>query len=236
VKSPWLIGFGLVAVAQLAVVALSLPLAGVVTWLLAPPLAVWVWRVRGPKLLVLALMFFWAGDVLGNPRLIGVGRIGLFLSVAAVAVANVLLIILFVRRGAPRSQRTVIGGRRRWRAGIAVLYLVLAGMGLAFTWSNLDPVLRVVASIYLLLIVVTGTTAFVLDIYAGIGAALLFGSHLLVVLEVGGRINGTGTMYRLAVLALYMLGILLIAIGMVNRELRTKPRLDDRTRPAQLPD
>jgi hypothetical protein len=224
-KSPWLIAFGLVVVGQLALLGLGLPLANFVAWLLAPLLAVWVWRARGPKLLVLALMFCWAGDVLGNPALIGVGKIGLFLSVAAFAVANVLLIVLFVRGGGPISQRIAIGGRRRWRAGVAVLYLVPAALGLAFTWSNLDPALRVVAAIYLLLVVATATTAFVVDICAGIGAALLFGSHLLVVLEVGGRIDGTGTMFRLAVLALYMLGILLIAIGMVNREQPTKPRL-----------
>jgi hypothetical protein len=211
VKSPWLVGFGLVAVAQLVFVALHLPFAGIVTWLVAPLLAVWVWCVGGPKLLVLALMFCWAGDVLGNPLQIGI-PIGLYLSVAAFAVAGVLLVILFVRRGAP--------GFRRRRAGIVVLYLVPASVVLTFIWSNLNPALRVVASIYLLLLVVTATTAFVLDTWVGIGAGLLFGSHLLVALEVGGLLNGTRTMFRLAVLTLYMLGILLIAVGMVNRDRR----------------
>jgi hypothetical protein len=214
VKSPWLIGFGLVALAQLASLALHLPFAGVITWLVAPPLAVWVWRGGGPKLLVVALAFCWIGDLLGNPRLIGIGRVGLYLSVAAFAVASVLLIILFVRRGAPGSRR---------RVGVAALYLALASLGLAFIWSNLDPVLRVVAAVYLLLIVVTATTAFVLDTRVGIGAGLLFGSHLLVALEVGGRLNGAETTFRLAVLALYMLGILLIAVGMVNREAPAGP-------------
>ncbi|GMA95920.1 hypothetical protein GCM10025881_27440 [Pseudolysinimonas kribbensis] len=41
--------------------------AVVSTWLVAPLLAMWVWRARGPKLLILALAMFWAGDVLGNP-------------------------------------------------------------------------------------------------------------------------------------------------------------------------
>ncbi|MCR2799613.1 MULTISPECIES: hypothetical protein [unclassified Microbacterium] len=229
-KSPWLIGFGLVAVAQLASVALGLPLSGFVTWLLAPLLAVWVWGEQGPKLLVLVLMFFCAGDILGNPAMIGVGRIGLFLSVAAFAVANVLLIILLVSTRARPTKPTPIGGSLRWRGGVAVLFLIPAAMGLALTWGNLSPVLRLVGSLYLLLLVVTATTAFVVDICTGLGAALLFSSHLLVVLEVGGRIDGTGTVFRLAVLALYTLGILLIAAGIVNQGLRTKPRRHDGTR------
>jgi hypothetical protein len=206
-KSPWLIGFGLVALVQLVSIAVHLPFASLITWLIAPPLAVWVWRAGGPRLLVLALVFCWIGDVLGNPRLIGIGRIGLYLSVAAFAVASVLLVVLFVRRGRPRR-----------RVGVVALYLVLASVGLASIWSNLDPALRVVASVYLLVIVATATAAFVLDTRVGIGAGLLFGSHLLVALEVGGRLDGTATTFRLAVLALYMLGILLIVVGTVNRE------------------
>ena len=218
-KSPWLVGFGLVALAQLAFIALHLPrLAVIATWLLVPVVAVWVWRARGPKLLVLALMLCWAGDVLGNPALIGIGPIGLFLSVAAYAIANVLLTILFIRCGALTAWRTTFGGRQRWWAAVAVLCLVAAVVGLAFAWSSFDAVLRIVASIYLLLLVVTATTAFAVDTCAGIGAAMLLSSHLLVVLEVAGRLDGAATSFRLAVLALYALGILLIAVGVVNRE------------------
>jgi YhhN family len=170
VKSPWLIGFGLVAVAQLAFVALHVSQAALITtWILAPLLAVWVWRARGPKLLVLALMFCWVGDVLGNPRKIGIGQGGLVLSVAAFAAANVCLMILFARRGALAALWRSIGGLQRWRAGIALLYLVAAIVGLWLTWSSLEPVLRVVASIYLLLLVGTATTALAVDICAGIG-------------------------------------------------------------------
>ncbi len=214
-KSPWLIGFAMVAIAELICTATGLRLAAFLTWLVAPLLAVWVWRVRGPKLLVLALISCWVGDVLGNPRLIGVGPIGLYLSIAAFAVADVLLVTLFVRRGALGSRRP------RRQAGAVALYLLPASIGFASIWGDLDPTLRVVAAIYLLLIAATATTALLLDTRVGIGAGLLFSSHLLVALEVGRRIDGTATTFRLAVLALYMVGILFIAVGTVNRGART---------------
>lgn len=44
---------------------------------------------------------------------------------------------------------------------------------------------------------------------------------------VGGRIDGAETTFRLAVLTLYMLGIFLIALGVVDREARTEPRSDE---------
>lgn len=218
VRNPWLVGFVLVAVAELVCTALGLRIASFVTWLVAPLLAAWVWRVRGPELLVLTLVLCWAGDVLGNPRLLGIGPIGLYASIAAYAVADVLLITLFVRRGALASRRTATSRR----TGAVALYLVPAAIGLALVWGNLDPALRAVASIYLLLIATTATTALLLDAWVGAGAGLLFSSHLLVALEVGRRLDGTATTYRLVVLALYMLGILLIAVGTVNRDARAE--------------
>jgi hypothetical protein len=208
-KSPWLIGFGLVAIAQLALVVFRLPpqFAFISTWLVALVLAVWAWRARGPKLLVLALLLCWVGDVLGNPLLIGLGPSALILSVAAFAAATLALIILFLR------SRT--DGTGRWRAGVAVLYLVAATAALAVAWSNLDVTLRAAGVVYLLLLVATATTAFMLDIGVGAGALLLFASHLLVVLEVGGQVDGTATVFRLVFWVLYMLGLLLIATRIV---------------------
>ena len=228
-KSLWLVAFGLVAVAQLALVAFKLPsqFAFISTWLVAPVLAVWVWRVRGPGLLVGALLLCWAGDVLGNPRLIGIGSYGLFLSVAAFAAANVVLSVLFVRSGALGFTRSSPGGSRRWRAAIAVPFLVVSAAALAVAWSNLGSTFRVFGAGYLLLLVVTSTIALMLDTWAGVGAALLFASHLLVMLEVGGRVDGTATLFRLAFWVLYMLALLLIAIRMVDRD-RSGSQSDDR--------
>lgn len=235
VKSFWLIGFGVVGAALLVFVASNaahqadlIPL-----WLVAPLLAVWVWRAGGPKLLLVALMLCWAGDVLGNPRAIGIGVGGLVLSVLGYIGANVCLVILFVRDGALVALRKALHSRQRWRVGIAAVYLVVATCGLALAWGRLGLMFRVVAAIYLLLLVATATAALALDICAGVGATLFLGSELLVALEVAGRLDGTATSFRLAVLALYMLGILLIAVGVVNRGLHNEGWNRDGTEPAQ---
>ena len=96
-----------------------------------------------------------------------------------------------------------------------MLCLIAVALGLALAWSSLNLVLRLDASIYLLLLLFTLTAALAVDIRAGVGSALLLISHLLVVLEVAGRLLGTATLFRLSVLALYGFGILLIAVGVV---------------------
>lgn len=225
VKTPWLLGFGLVGATLLVFVAANASHeADLITlWLVAPLLAIWVWRAGGPKLLLLALMLCWAGDVLGNPRAIGIGPAGLMGSVIAYVGATVCLIILFARDGALIALRKALHGGQRRRVGISALYLVGAAGGLALAWSRLAPMFRIVAAIYLLLLVATAATALALDLCAGVGATLFLGSELLVALEVAGRLDGTATSFRLAALGLYMLGILLIAVGVVNRGLRSEP-------------
>jgi hypothetical protein len=221
-KTHWLIAFAVVGVAELALVALRQPAAIVATWLLAPVLAVWVWRARGPKLLILALACCWVGDVLGNPRSIGIGPVGLYVAVAFYALADVLFIIVFLRgalRGAVAEGQPGVDRRGRRRAWIGVVYLAAAVLGVALTWGALAPPLRVVAGLYLLLLAVMATTALVVGVWSGVGAALLFATQLMAVLEIGGRLDGTATSFRLAVLALYIVGILLIAVGVVGREL-----------------
>ena len=214
--SPWLIGYGLVAAAQLALIVFHLPaqIAFVSTWLVAPILAIWVWRAHGPKLLVLAFLLCWVGDVLGNPRLLGLGPGALLVSVAAFGLACVVLIALFVRRGALRFRAPV--GRRRWRFSIAAIYLAVIAVVLGIAWGSLDPTLRIAGALYLAVLAMMATMAFVLDTWTGVGAALVVAAHNLVVLEVAGLINGTATVFRLAFWILYMLGILIIAIRVVG--------------------
>jgi uncharacterized membrane protein len=92
-KSPWLIAFVAVALAHLVMSVVRVPSsATIVTWALAPLLAIWVWRSRGPKLLIVALLLCFVSDVLGNPRFIGLGPGALYASVAA------LVAILLFRR------------------------------------------------------------------------------------------------------------------------------------------
>lgn len=223
VKSLWLVGFGLVAMAHLAMVAFHVSVADTVTtWILAPLLAAWAWQMDGPKLLVLALALCGVGDALGNPRHSGIGHGGLMLSVAAFAAAHVCFIILFVQRGALAALRVAIGGRQRWRAGLALLYLVVAVAVIWSTRSSFEPAMLTAVLIFALLLVGTATTALALDTRAGIGAALFFASEMLIALAIAGRVDAAATWHRLEVTVLYLVGILLIATGVVNRELSTQ--------------
>lgn len=207
-KQAWLVAFVLIAAAELVFVAAHVSSWAVVvaTWVLAPLLAIWVWQSRGPKLLVLTLGLCWLGDVLGNPRKIGIGQIGVVLSAAAFAAAGVCLVVLFIRRGA----------RRGLLVGAAAAYLAAAIIGVLFVWSGLSIMLRIAVSIYLLLFAALATLAASAGTVSAIGAALFFGSEILTALEVAGRLHGTATAYRLTVITLYLLGILLIAVGMVT--------------------
>ncbi|MFO7400995.1 MAG: hypothetical protein C0P63_016645 [Actinomycetales bacterium] len=218
----WLVVFALAAIAQLALVLFRLPaqFAFVSTFLVAPALAVWVWRSRGPGLLVVTLLLCWVGDVLGNPRLIGMGPAAFLVSVGAFAAACVVLIVLFVRSMTRTEPASRAAGSRRARAAVGLLYAGAVAAALAAAWGGLDATLRVVGIVYLLLLAVMATTGFMAAASLGVGAGLLFASHLLVSLEVGGVVDGTATAFRLAFWILYLTGILVIALSMVPRPAR----------------
>lgn len=217
-KQAWLVAYVLVAVAELVFIAAhaSSRAALVATWVLAPLLAIWVWKSHGPKLLVLALGVCWLGDVLGNPRAIGIGQVGVVPSAAAFAAAGVFLVVLFIRRGVLGTFRGSSDTRRGWRAGAAAVYLAAAIIGVLFAWSGLSIVLRIAVSIYLLLFAALATSAASAGIVTAIGTALFFGSEILAALEVAGRLHGAAMAFRLTFNTLYLLGILLIAVGTVT--------------------
>ena len=116
-RSPWFIAFGAAAVAQLVPVVVRLPqFTVVIGWAIAPLLAIWVWRARGPRLLIVALVVSFVSDVTGNPRLIGLGPSAgaIFISAAALLIADILFVIVVVR--------CELGRGRRWAAlGVIVL-------------------------------------------------------------------------------------------------------------------
>src|SRR5664279_4541420 len=95
IRSPWLAGFAVVAVVHLALNAADLgPWDSITKVLLAPLLAAWVLEQRGPRLLVTALAFCFAGDLLLELD-------NLFVAgMAAFAAAHVCFIWFFVQRGA----------------------------------------------------------------------------------------------------------------------------------------
>ena len=221
-RNPWLLAFALAATAQFALVVFHLPaqLAFVSTFLLAPILAVWVWRARGPRLLVVALMLCWVGDVLGNPRLIGLGHAAFLVSIAAYAAAFVVLTVLFVQVTVRAASASRARPSRGPRAAVGLLYGAVIAMALAATWGGLDPTLRVVGVVYLLLLGVMATTGFIAGTSSGVGAGMLFAAHLLVSLEVGGVVDGTATVFRVAYWILYLSGIVVIALSMIPRHAR----------------
>lgn len=222
VKSPWIIGFGIVAVLHLILVGLDAsPWDTVTKCLLAPLLAAWAWQLGAPKLLVLGLVFCFLGDLfmdLENTFILGM---------AAFALAHVCFIAMFVQRGAVEALRASSAGRERWRAALVLLYLVAALAVIAWAWNGFDPAIRVAVPFYALLLVGTAATAIALDVRAGVGAALFVASDLLIALGAAGRLDADATWHRLAVMTLYILAIFLITAGVLNRELRTQRLLRD---------
>ncbi|GAB3767627.1 lysoplasmalogenase family protein [Microlunatus parietis] len=225
IRSPWLIGFGLVALAQLifVVVPVPTPVDLIAVTILAPLLAVWVWRRNGPRLLVLALLLCAVGDLLGNPRRIGLDRDALLFSVAAFAAAQACLLVVYVRSGAVEALRASVRGRQRWRSVVALLYLIVAAVVFGLMWGGLAPTFRVAAGSYLALLVGTAITSLAVDTWAGIGAAVFAGSVLLVGAGTVGWVEGADSWHRLQVRLAYPLGLLLITVATVTRVRRGIP-------------
>jgi uncharacterized membrane protein YhhN len=218
VKSPWIIAFAAVAVVHLVLVSLGVaPWDTVTKCLLAPLLAMWAWRLGGPRLLVAGLVFCFFGDLFMDLD-------GTFLfGMAAFALAHLSFITLFVHRGAFDALRASAAGTERWRVGLVVLYLLSAVAVIAWAWGGFDdPVVRSAVPVYALLLVGTASTSIALDVRAGVGAALFVVSDMLIALGAAGRMDPGATWHRLAVMALYLFGIFLITAGVLNRELRSR--------------
>ncbi|MET1039318.1 MAG: lysoplasmalogenase [Aeromicrobium sp.] len=209
IRSPWLIAFGAIAVAHLVLNGAGAdPWDSITKCLLAPLLASWVVEQDGPRLLVVALVFCFLGDLfLEIDDLFIVGM-------AAFAVAHVALITVFVQRGAIE--------RLRATPLILVAYVV-AGIGMvAWCWGGLEPDLKPAIPVYAALLIGTAATSLAADVRAGVGGALFLVSDGIIALSEAGRIDEDATLTGLAIMALYVLAIFLLATGIVQREQRTR--------------
>ncbi|MGH3457236.1 lysoplasmalogenase [Aeromicrobium sp.] len=209
VKSPWIIGFAVVAVVHLVLNAVDAsPWDSITKCLLAPLLAAWVVQLNGPWLLVAALVFCFGGDLfLEIEALFVVGM-------ASFAAAHVCFITIFVQRGAlPRL---------RANPWAAIVYLAAAVAMVVWAWDGLAGDVRPFVPVYALLLVGTASTSLALDGRAGLGGLLFLVSDGFIALGEAGRFDKDATWHGLVIMGLYILAIFFLSAGILNREIRTK--------------
>ena len=209
VKSPWIIGFGVVAVVHLVLNAAGAsPWDSITKCLIAPLLAAWVVQLNGPRLLVAALVFCLGGDLFLEIESLFV------IGMASFAAAHVCFITFFMRRGALPRLRS-----RPWAA---LVYLAAAVPMVAWAWNGLEADVRPFVPIYTLLLVGTASTSLALDRRAGLGGLLFLVSDGFIALGEAGRFDKTATWHGLVIMGLYILAIFFLSAGILNREIRTR--------------
>jgi uncharacterized membrane protein YhhN len=224
VKSPWIIGFGVLTVVHLVLVGFDVsPWDTVTKCLLAPLLAAWAWQQNGPRLLILSLVFCFFGDLFMDlSRIHPTNELWFMLGMGSFALAHISFITLFLQRGAASALGASFAGKEPWRAALVVVYLLAAVAGVAWVWSGLEPGIRPLVPVYTLLLTGTAVTSIALDTRAGIGAALFLVSDGLIAGGVAGRLDSTAGWHQPAIMVLYLLSIFLITAGVLNRELRSR--------------
>jgi len=217
VKSPWIIAFGVILVVHLLLRGLEVdPYQTITKSLLAPLLALWAWQLEGPRLLILGLVFCFFGDLFMD-----LGASWFIAGMAAFALAHICFITLFVKRGAVDALRASLAGPDRWRAAVVALYIVGAIAFIVWAWPDFPADVRPMVPVYALLLTGTATTSIVLDTRAGVGAALFVASDALIAIG-WDQYGVAATWQRVTIMALYAVGIFLIAAGVLNRERRTR--------------
>ncbi|MDB1089759.1 lysoplasmalogenase [Streptomyces sp. ACA25] len=161
--------FAVLAVTHLAAHLAGLELLQYLTKpLLMPALALWVLACRGPRLLVVALLFGWGGDVL-----LQTGADLLFLlGMASFGVGHLCYLTLFRRLGSFDVRRTAL---------LAVGYGLVTAVVVVLLWPGLDPELRIPVAGYSLLLAVMACAALAgAGLRAGLGGALFLLSDTLI--------------------------------------------------------
>lgn len=184
------------------------PWESITKCLIAPLLAAWVLEQKGPRILVLALVFCLFGDLFLEID-------GFFIAgMAAFAAAHVCFVTFFVRRGALASMR-----RRIW---IPLSLTVAAVALLAWVWGGLEPGLRVPVVVYALLLSATAATALSVDLLAGVGALLFLFSDGLIAARIAERVPEDGVFGGFVVMLTYSLALFLLATAIVQKEARSR--------------
>ncbi len=217
-RSPWLAAFGVAVVVHLALVlADTQPWDSITKCLIAPLLVAWVLEQRGPRILALALVFCFLGDLFLELD-------GLFLAgMAAFAAAHVCLVTFFVRRGALEGLR-----RQAW----IPLALLVAAVGLlVWVWPGLDADLRVPVVVYAALLSTTAATALAVDLRAGVGALLFLFSDGLIAARIADRFPEDSAVGGFVVMLTYSLALFFLATAIVEKEARSLRSGFDPTQP-----
>lgn len=208
-KSPWIIAFGVIAVVHLVLNgADATPWDSITKCFLAPLLVVWVIQQKGPRALVIALIFCFFGDLF-----LELGDSVFVVGMAAFAGAHITFIRFFAKRGA-------IAQLRR-RPLILIIYAAAAIAMVVYVWTGLEVGLRPVIPIYAALLVGTASTSLATDLRAGIGGALFLVSDAIIALGQADRIDNDATATGLAIMAFYILSIYLLSTGILDREKAT---------------
>ncbi|AXT86092.1 lysoplasmalogenase [Aeromicrobium sp. A1-2] len=210
VKSPWLLAFAAVSVIHLVLNAADLtPWDSITKCFIAPLLVAWVVEQHGPRLLVVALVFCFLGDLfleLGDDLFV--------VGMAAFAVAHICFIRFFVQRGAI--------DRLRRKPLIVVVYVVAAIGLVAWCWTGLEVGLRPIVPVYAALLLGTAATSLATDLRAGIGGACFLVSDGIIALNEANRLDSIPTaLVGLAIMSLYISAIYFLASGILGRERTT---------------
>jgi len=209
VKSPWILAFGVIAVVHLVLNGADAgPWDSITKCLLAPLLAAWVIEQKGPRALVIALIFCFFGDLF-----LELGDSVFVVGMAAFAGAHITFIRFFVARGA-------IAQLRR-KPLILIIYVVAAIAMVVYVWTGLDVGLRPVIPIYAALLVGTASTSLATDLRAGVGGALFLISDGIIAMGQADRIDNDATATGLAIMAFYILSIFFLSSGILEREKAT---------------
>lgn len=206
-RNPWLLAF-----AAMSVLHLALNAAGATPWdsiskcLIMPLLAIWVFTAGGPRILVFALLASTVGDFFMEfDSLVTFGM-------ASFAVAHVCFIRFFVSRGAIVQLR-----RKPW---IVVIYVVAAIALVSYVWSGLENDMKPLVPFYAALLAGTAATSLATDRRAGIGGALFLISDAIIALDLANK--WTPDPVQFWIMAFYILALLFLATGIVDREKTTR--------------